>query len=230
MSPHAVYLQGMTIISVRLSNARQLAEQCGGQQRFADRMNMSRQQASHIIGRRPHKNIGHELARRIEQVFEMPVGWLDLDHKTPALVNEDTIEVPLLTVSASAGVPGMPAIEDEVVRLMRISKRWIRLNVQASAFEYLALITANGDSMEPTFTDGSILLVDRGVTSVKVDGVYILATKEDVYCKRVQRNIDGSLTMRSDNAAYKSFEVSPLERHDLQVLGRVLVAWNPKKL
>lgn len=220
----AHYLTCMTITHVRLSNARDLAAQCGGQQRFADRLYMSRQQASHIIGVRPHKNIGHELARRIESVFEMPVGWLDLDHKTQALVREDAIDIPLLTLTASAGTDALPSVGEEVVRMMTVSKRWIRLNVQATAFEYLSLISAHGDSMEPTFTDGSILLVDRGVTSIKIDGVYMITTKDDLYCKRVQRNINGSLTLRSDNPAYGSHDIQSTERDGVQVLGRVLVA------
>lgn len=144
MSHPIVYLGGMTITSIRLENARRLAEQHGGQQRFADRMNMSRQQASHIIGKTPHKGIGHQLARRIEETFEMPIGWLDLDHQTPARVNDDAVDVPLLRASITTAAAGNSAqISEEVVRRMLISKRWIRLNVQATAFEYLALLTAN---------------------------------------------------------------------------------------
>lgn len=202
----------------------------GGQQKFADRLNMSRQQASHIIGRNPHKGIGHQMARRIEEVFEMPVGWLDIDHTTPALVNEDTIEVPLLSSMASAGTDALPAPSDEAVRRIVLSKRWVRLNVQATAFEHLALLTAMGDSMEPTFYDGSILLVDRGVTNIKVDGVYVITKEDELYVKRVQRDMAGGVTMLSDNTSYKPLKIDKKMQASLLVLGRVLAAWNPKKL
>lgn len=220
----------MTILNVRLDNARALAQQVGGQQKFADRLNMSRQQASHIIGRKPYKGIGHQLARRIEEALDVPIGWLDVDHKTPAIVNDDAVDVPLLSVSASAGTNAMQDPSEEVIKRMLISKRWIRLNVQASAFEYLALITAQGDSMEPTFSDGSVLLVDRGASTVKTDGVYVLSKSDELYVKRVQRHMDGGLTIRSDNPAYGDVTLSSDEKEDLFVLGRVLVAWNAKKM
>jgi SOS-response transcriptional repressor LexA len=220
----------MTIINTRLENARCLAADTGGQQRFADRLNMSRQQASHIIGKNPHKGIGHTMARRIEQMFDVPVGWLDVDHSTPSVVNEDTVDVPLLSSSASAGTDALPSPDSEVVRRIVISKRWIRLNVQATAFEHLGLLTAMGDSMEPTFGDGSILMVDRGVTTVNTDGIYVLCKADALFVKRVQRQLDGSITLRSDNSNYEPTNLTSDELKHVLVLGRVLVAWVGKKL
>lgn len=225
-----VYLKGMTILNVRLENAKKLASQVGGQSRFAERMNMSRQQASHIIGAKPHKGIGHTMARRIESVFDVPVGWLDIDHNTPATANEDSVDVPLLSGSTSVATSAVRALGDEPVKRMLISKRWLKLNVQASAFEYLALLSAMGDSMEPTFSDGSVLLIDRGVSSLKVDGVYVLCRHDELYVKRVQRMLDGSIVIKSDNPAYSPVSLERGSYDDLLVLGRVLVAWTGKKL
>lgn len=230
MSQEIVYLSGMTILSIRLENARQLALQVGGQQRFADRLNMSRQQASHIIGKTPHKGIGHQLARRIEEVFSTPVGWLDLDHNTPALVTEDTVDIPLLSTAVATATDALPSPSEEIIRSMLISKRWIRLNVQATAFEHLALITASGDSMEPTFVDGSVLMVDRGVSTIKLDGVYVLSKQDQLFVKRVQRHLDGTMTIKSDNPSYSPTTLKEVDASKLTVLGRVLVAWNSKKL
>lgn len=84
--------------------------------------------------------------------------------------------------------------------------------------------------MEPTFSDGSILLVDRGITAIKTDGVYVLAKNDAIFVKRVQRNFDGSLAIKSDNPNYDNLKLSAKEQNDLSVLGRVLTAWNPKKL
>lgn len=84
--------------------------------------------------------------------------------------------------------------------------------------------------MEPTFMDGSILLVDRGVSTIKTDGVYVLSRAEELYVKRVQRGLDGSLTIKSDNNNYDPILVQEKTRDKLLVLGRVLIAWNPKKL
>lgn len=226
----AVYHEGMTILDVRLENARKLAAQIGGQQRFAERLNMSRQQASHIIGSRPVKGIGHSMARRIEVALEMPIGWLDIDHSSPVALSADTVDVPMLNTESGAGAGvTLPPISNVVTR-MQINKKWLRLNVQATAFENLSLLTAIGDSMEPTFADGSVLLVDRGVSSIKVDGVYVLFNDGDLFIKRVQRELQGGAVLKSDNPAYSDMAVNAEARAELTVLGRVLLAWNPKKL
>lgn len=224
------YLIGMTILSTRLLNAKKLAEQVGSQSRFADKLNMSRQQASHIIGSNPHKGIGHALARRIEQAFDVPIGWLDIDHTTPAVVNSETVAVPMLNLTTVIGHGPAADISTEVVSSVLISKKWLRTNVQASAFEHLSVLTARGDSMAPTFGDGDILLVDRGISTIKVDGVYVIAREDDLFVKRVQRKLDGNMVIKSDNPAYEDLILGPEVRNAVSVLGRVLVVWNIKKL
>jgi plasmid maintenance system antidote protein VapI len=66
-------------------NTRFLAEQAGGIAKFAEKMKMSDPQASQIIGKTPSRNIGHRLARRIETVFDKPVGWIDQVHSESGL-------------------------------------------------------------------------------------------------------------------------------------------------
>lgn len=219
----------MTIIDTRRTNAMKLAAQVGGQQKFADRMDMSRQQASHLIGKTRTKGIGHAMARRIEQVFEVPIGWLDIDHSKPSQAGADTVSVPLLDTLASAG-NGLSQADDEVVQMIVFNKAWVRQNVSASAFEHLALLTAKGDSMEPTFTDGSILMVDRGVSTIKLDAVYVLSRGGELFVKRIQRGLAGGYTVISDNPRYAAVSITEGERSQLAVLGRVVMVWNGKKL
>ena len=219
----------MTIIDTRRTNALQLAAQVGGQQKFADRLDMSRQQASHLIGKTRTKGIGHAMARRIEEVFEVPIGWLDADHSNKSQASADTLSVPLLDTAASVG-NGLIQADDEVVRMIVFQKSWLKQNIIASAFEHLALLTAKGDSMEPTFTDGSILMVDRGISSIKLDAVYVLSRGGELFVKRIQRSLAGGYTVISDNPLYASITISEDERSHLMVLGRVVMVWNGKKL
>lgn len=67
----------MTAKEFRLENARVLAKAVGGIKPFADKADMSVSQASQIIGERPVRNIGDQLARKIELHFGRPPGWLD---------------------------------------------------------------------------------------------------------------------------------------------------------
>ena len=99
-----------------------------------------------------------------------------------------------------------------------------------SSLDNLALITGLGDSMEGTFSDGDVLLVDRGVTEVKLDAVYVLSLHDELYIKRLQRRPDGSLLMISDNDKYPPYVIENGDRDAFKVEGRVLLAWNARKL
>jgi hypothetical protein len=222
----------MTIIQTRLKNARWLVEQVGGVPNFAARMGTTRQYIHHIAGAKPIKNIGNHMARRIEEVFEMPLGWMDVDHDNQGAVkpSEGTVEVPLLDVQASMGVGAVAPWSEQVVERMVLSKQWLRQNVDATAFEHLAVITGHGDSMEPEFTSKALLLVDRGITNVKTEGVYVLLKNDELFVKRVQRMVRGGYRIISNNSTYGPEEIDDPSKVNLMVLGRVLMAWNPRKL
>jgi hypothetical protein len=73
------------IHAIRLTNARALAEEAGNALRFGERIGIGKSQASQIIGRRPIRLIGDEIAERIETAFKRPADWLDEDHSEPLL-------------------------------------------------------------------------------------------------------------------------------------------------
>lgn len=142
----------------------------------------------------------------------------------------DEISIPLLNVAASMGRGLYQPEHDEVVRSMTINRAWLRRSASFTAFENLALLTGYGDSMKGTFEDGDLLLVDRGVREVKFDAVYVLALNDELYIKRLQRRPDGSVLMISDNKAYEPYLITDREREKFRVLGRVVLAWNAKRL
>lgn len=72
----------------RRNNARELAKKCGSKANFAARIGRSAGQVGHIIGKTPSKNIGKPLARHIEDCFDKPAGWLDIDHSSTSEVKE----------------------------------------------------------------------------------------------------------------------------------------------
>ncbi len=98
----------------------------------------------------------------------------------------------------------------------------------------LAILTGYGTSMAPTINDGDPLLVDTGVTDVDREGVYVLEKDKQLFIKRMQRRImDGSLVMSSDNREeHPETELIPREAigRDFFLRGRVLLAWNARKL
>lgn len=71
---------GMDINEIRLANLRSLADRAGGRPDLARRMEMSYQLLQNYIGKTPTKRIGDKTARRAEEVFGLPRGWMDERH------------------------------------------------------------------------------------------------------------------------------------------------------
>lgn len=144
----------------------------------------------------------------------------------------DTVTVSVFDARASMGLGLAEPEHDTVVDHLRLTRAWVRTHLPTiSSLESLAVLTAYGDSMTPTFSDGDILLVDRGVYDIKVDAVYVLALNNELYIKRIQRRItDGAVIVKSDNPLYDPVVVENGTREGLRVLGRVVWAWNGRKL
>lgn len=191
----------MSVTDTRYKNARQLVDQAGGVVAFADKLGMNKSQASHIVGANPIKGIGHSIARRIERAFKQPTGWLDEPHE------------------------GRRPIKDRV--RMQFSEEYARTLGLPDGD--LTFDVHTGDDMAPTIEDGSIVVTDRG-GALRGDGVYRLARNGERFIKRVQRRLDGKITIKSDNSRYDDVVVESLERAGLSVEGRVLLAWTPRRL
>lgn len=142
----------------------------------------------------------------------------------------ELVSIPKLNVSASMGKGLSTQYMESVVEEITVEREWLRRNVTATSPDNLALISAYGDSMEGTFSDGDLLLVDRGITEIKLDAVYVLALNDELFIKRLQRRPDGTMLMLSDNSKYSAYEITSGDQATFRVLGRVLLAWNVRRL
>jgi plasmid maintenance system antidote protein VapI len=78
----------MTREEIRRENARRLATDNGGLAEFGRILGMEPSQVSQLIGKNPHKNIGNSIAKRVEQAYGKPEGWLDIVHSQENGKNE----------------------------------------------------------------------------------------------------------------------------------------------
>jgi hypothetical protein len=69
----------MDSASIRRENLRTLRRELGTNV-VLDRLDMTKQLLSHYIGKNPKKQIGDDLARRVEVAFEKDYGWMDHLH------------------------------------------------------------------------------------------------------------------------------------------------------
>lgn len=172
----------------------------------------------------PKKNLPH-----ISKLFAWDLIQLTEGRITPA-TQTDEFMAPYFNVRASMG-KGFPAPDyEEIVNEISISRRWISENLTVSSLSNLALLTAYGDSMKPTFNDGDVVIVDRGITDINMDAVFVLERENELYIKRIQRRLDGSIRIISDNKEYDDYDITRKDLGLISVLGRVLSAWTSKKL
>lgn len=146
--------------------------------------------------------------------------------------NDDAVVV-VTNAIASMGLGHPQAEYDQVVDTIRLTRSWVHGNLpKLSAVDNLAILTAYGDSMSPTFADGDLLLVDRGINQIKLDAVYVIARDGELFVKRVRRRLqDGAVVIKSDNPLFGPDDIIENgERAQLDVLGRVVWAWSGKRL
>lgn len=227
---------GKAVSAARLF--RYISEENLSQREFGDKIGVSEQTLTNWKSRGiPAARVG-EVAHAMGLSYEQYLR--EADYRPPKMVamrraqkvaTSEVVTVPMFKeVEASAG-PGRAAPLDPVVGGLQLSRNWVRGQLPAlSSIANLAVISAAGDSMTPTINDGDILLVDRGVTDVRADAVYVLGRGDDIWVKRLQRRLSGEIIIRSDNPILEPETVSGEDLGNIRILGRVVWAWNGRRL
>jgi hypothetical protein len=135
---------------------------------------------------------------------------------------EGLAEIARLDVGASAG-PGRLADEEAARRPGALSQALLRqLGVRPDA---ASMIRVEGDSMEPTLSDGDEILVDRDHRDVRgKGGVFVIRLDGALMVKRLRPAL-GGVDVISDNPAYAARHCRGAE---VEVIGRV--AWLGRSL
>ena len=143
-------------------------------------------------------------------------------------IDVNTISVPQIDVSASAGFGAMVFEDDQILKRIDLDGPWLRRQCSFSHPDKLSVITASGDSMQPTIAHGDFLLVDQGVEAIRSDSIYVAVINGNLYVKRFQQTPRNTLLMISDNPAYQQFEINP-EQDEIRVVGKVIYHWHGEK-
>lgn len=150
---------------------------------------------------------------------------LSLPKGEPGGPSEDYELIPKHVRFALAGTGGAAAgpVVDQVdlVGEMAFSFEWMRRNL-AHTTGALTSIQVRGDSMATTLLDGETIVIDEGVQTVDVDGIYVLDVYGRRLVKRVQHLVDGSLVLISDNPSYQRETIPRNLARDVQVIGRMV--------
>ncbi|MFV0422218.1 XRE family transcriptional regulator [Oleidesulfovibrio sp.] len=85
----------------------------------------------------------------------------------------------------------------------------------------MRLFTVAGDSMEPTFAEGDMILVDMSQRDVTTGKVYLVRISDELMVKRAENRPDG-LLLKSDNPDYEPIHVPKNETVDAAIHGRIV--------
>lgn len=134
--------------------------------------------------------------------------------------------LPRYSVSASAG-SGLVALEEQEIERIAFRRDWLHeMGIDARE---AGLVTASGDSMDPTIPDGAMMLVvRRHGEPVRSGFIYVLVLDGEVLVKRIMRNVDGTFDLISDNPLYPVQKVRQVDLDGLQIAGRVF--WVGRKI
>lgn len=144
-----------------------------------------------------------------------PVVVVESDDQVP----EGMIIIPRYTVKASAG-HGEPVLEiDTEGQPNYFRSGWAQKNGYKP--DGLFSIVAMGDSMEPLIQNGASLIVHRQ-TEIISGRVHVLCRGDECYVKRLIRQMDGSILVKSENPDYKDVLISQDDPIPLHIVGLVV--------
>ena len=136
-------------------------------------------------------------------------------------IPEGIVLIPEYDIDLSAG-NGTINYEENLAEPRAYKKSWF--SKEGINPKYAKRFKVHGDSMEPILFDGDSVLVnmDENDTTRIIEGkIYAIRYGNELRVKRLSRRLDGTITLHSDNKAYKDEEIKP-ENHDaFAIIGRV---------
>ncbi len=152
-------------------------------------------------------------------IKKISVNWLFFDQAVDMLKaeTEKFFQVHYFAdIRASAG--GGAEVFDENYETISVDEK-IMHNMVGMGNTELEAIHVDGESMEPTLQDGSIVFVDRTQTDIDKNGIFIASTTGGLFIKRIQRRPDGMIDLISDNSMYPPQAVAADE---VTIVGKVV--------
>ncbi len=142
---------------------------------------------------------------------------------TPVDSNNHSMVKNFITLPKYAlqSMPDRVIQSDQVVDYLAFNKDWLEMSLNVKC-NRLALIQVKGDSMEPTLKSDDLILTDISQSHIGDDSIYVLQMQNDLVLKRIQRKINGSVIIKSDNPVYGEEILDETAAQALPVVGRVI--------
>ncbi|WP_294962337.1 S24 family peptidase [Sulfurimonas sp.] len=144
-------------------------------------------------------------------------------------ISDNLVEITYYdNIVASAG--GGAFNDDEAHTLMAFDKEFLKVHLGLTSFNNIHIITATGDSMEPTISASELLFIspiENEGGYIKEGGIYIIQCDDSILVKRVSKNnFSKEITLISDNTIYPSQTIKLDDFNTCNILGRVIGQFN----
>ena len=163
----------------------------------------------------PYEELLEFCARR-----SIAINWL-LFGQSPESLIESTNKFYMVRyfsdVSASAGGGGVGDVEDSVE--LMLEGNFVSSLGGERELKNIEALNVSGDSMEPTFSYGDMIFINRSKVDIGRGGIFTINTEAGLFIKRLQKRIDGKIDVISDNKEYAKQTLMP---NELNVIGRVV--------
>lgn len=174
-----------------------------------------------------------DIARGLEEKFHFSFTWvmsgvgpkrktgqIEEAEGAPYRSGEEFVHVPRYEIEASAG-GGCVVQSEQVVDYLAFKQEWLKTHLGLSAAN-LAVISVLGDSMEPYLFNGDLIMIDTHVSKIESDAIYVLQVDGALLVKRIQKKMDGTVIVKSDNEHYEPevFRGDSIDR--IRVVGRMV--------
>jgi phage repressor protein C with HTH and peptisase S24 domain len=151
---------------------------------------------------------------------KISINWLFYNQATRSLESETEKYANIRyfgDIYASAG--GGSFTDDEEHDVILLDPHMIDMLGGQREIKYIDSINVLGDSMEPTFYENDMVFINRSQKDVKKGGVFVVATPNGLFIKRVSLRSDGMLDLISDNSLYS---VEHVELESVEIVGKVV--------
>ncbi|MFT4013007.1 MAG: S24 family peptidase [Paracoccus sp. (in: a-proteobacteria)] len=143
---------------------------------------------------------------------------------TTEISGTNYVAIPRFDAHLSAG-SGIENGEAPAIGSIAFRRDWVeRENLSASQ---TIAVSVRGDSMEPTLSDGDLVLIDQRKRTPTGRRIYALIGPEgEALVKRLEY-LPGALLLHSDNASHPTQIITPADAERVKILGEV-VWWGHK--
>lgn len=129
---------------------------------------------------------------------------------------DDYIAIPIYDLEAAIDSAGRLFDAEAIIRTVYLETAY--LADEGVDPDKVIGARVRGDAMGETLRDGEQVLIDRSQT--RPDGIFLVRIGAELHLRRIQRLVDGSLMLISDNTRYRPEVIKPQDMREVEVLGR----------